>query len=155
MPSAKTFPLTDMNRSELQQQLIDEMIDGMDHKTMWQILDSYMNESYDKYTDEELIEEVKEYYPHILEESNTNRAADQLADRPSHNPVLTLVCNSRIMNKTKLFSDSNLTDLQSFMFDTMASADMAVDWFCDRHDVNATDDVVDFVVDAHFAFFGE
>jgi hypothetical protein len=78
-----------------------------------------------------------------------------LADRPSHNSVLTLVCNSRIMNKTKLFSDSNLTDLQSFMFDTMVSADMAVDWFCDRHDVNATDDVVDFVVDAHFAFFGE
>jgi hypothetical protein len=72
MLSAVTFPLTDMNRSELQQQLIDEMIDGMDHKTMWQILDSYMNESYDKYTDEELIEEVKEYYPHILEESNTN-----------------------------------------------------------------------------------
>ena len=72
MPSAKTFPLTDMNRSELQQQLIDEMIDGMDYKTMWQILDSYMMESYDKYTDEELMEEVKEYYPHILEESNTN-----------------------------------------------------------------------------------
>ena len=72
MPSAKTFPLTDMNRSELQQQLVNEMIDGMDYKTMWQILDSYMMESYDKYTDEELIEEVKEYYPHILEESNTN-----------------------------------------------------------------------------------
>jgi hypothetical protein len=71
MLSAVIFPLTDMNRSELQQQLIDEMIDGMDHKTMWQILDSYMNESYDKYTDEELIEEVKEYYPYILEESNT------------------------------------------------------------------------------------
>jgi hypothetical protein len=68
MLSAVTFPLTDMNRSELQQQLVDEMIDGMDHKTMWQILDSYMMESYDKYTDEELMEEVKEYYPHILED---------------------------------------------------------------------------------------
>ena len=61
-----------MNRSELQQQLVDEMIDGMDHKTMWQILDSYMMESYDKYTDEELMEEVKEYYPELLEETNTN-----------------------------------------------------------------------------------
>ena len=71
MLSAVIFPLTDMNRSELQQQLIDEMIDGMDYKTMWQILDSYMMESYDKYTDEELMEEVKEYYPYILEESNT------------------------------------------------------------------------------------
>ena len=57
-----------MNRQELQQQLIDNMIDGMDHKTMWQILDSYMMESYDKYTDEELMEEVKEYYPELLEE---------------------------------------------------------------------------------------
>ena len=72
MQSAVIFLLTDMNRSELQQQLVDEMIDGMDHKTMWKILDSYMMESYDKYTDEELMEEVKEYYPHILEESNTN-----------------------------------------------------------------------------------
>jgi hypothetical protein len=72
MQSAVIFLLTDMNRSELQQQLVNEMIDGMDYKTMWQILDSYMMESYDKYTDEELIEEVKEYYPHILEESNTN-----------------------------------------------------------------------------------
>ena len=61
-----------MNRSELQQQLVDEMIDGMDHKTMWQILDSYMMESYGKYSDEELMEEVKEYYPQLLEETNTN-----------------------------------------------------------------------------------
>ena len=69
-----TNPMTDniMNRSELQQQLVNEMIDGMDHKTMWQILDSYMMESYDKYTDEELMEEVKEYYPKLLEETNTN-----------------------------------------------------------------------------------
>ena len=71
MQSAVIFLLTDMNRSELQQQLVNEMIDGMDYKTMWQILDSYMMESYDKYTDEELMEEVKEYYPYILEESNT------------------------------------------------------------------------------------
>lgn len=72
MQSAVIFLLTDMNRSELQQQLVDEMIDGMDHKTMWKILDSYMMESYDKYSDAELLEEVKEYYPHILEETNTN-----------------------------------------------------------------------------------
>ena len=62
---------------------------------------------------------------------------------------------NRFMKQTNLFSTQSLTDLQDFMFDTMASADMAVDWFCDRHDVNATDDVIDFVVDAHFAFFGE
>ena len=59
---------TNMNRTELQQQLVDNMIEGMDFKTMWQILDSYMMESYDKYTDDELMEEVKEYYPELLEE---------------------------------------------------------------------------------------
>ena len=72
MPFALISPLTDMNRSELQQQLIDNMIEGMDFKTMWSVLDSYMMESYDKYSDEELMEEVKEYYPELLEESNTN-----------------------------------------------------------------------------------
>ena len=56
------------------------------------------------------------------------------------------------MKKTNLFSTSNLTELQDFMFDTMLPADDCVDWFCDRHDVNATDEVIDFVVDAHFAF---
>ena len=59
-----------IDRDELQQKLIDEMIDGMDHKTMWQILDSYMNESYDKYSVDELIAEVEEYYPHLLETEN-------------------------------------------------------------------------------------
>ena len=59
------------------------------------------------------------------------------------------------MNKTTLFSDQNLQDLQDFLFDTMVSADLAVDWFCEQFNVSATDDVIDFVVDAHFAFFGE
>ena len=31
-----------------------------------------LDESYDKYSEKELIAEVEEYYPHILEESNTN-----------------------------------------------------------------------------------
>ncbi len=47
-----------------------------------------------------------------------------------------------------------LTELQDFMFDTMLPADECVDWFCDRFNVSATDEVIDFVVDAHFAFFG-
>ena len=57
-----------MNRDELQQQLIDNMIEGMDFKTMMAILYDNMSESYDKYSDAELMEEVKEYYPHILED---------------------------------------------------------------------------------------
>lgn len=55
----------------------------------------------------------------------------------------------------KLINDDNLLELQQFMCDTMASSEMAVDWFCDRFDCSATDEVIDFVLDAHFAFFGE
>ena len=47
-----------------------------------------------------------------------------------------------------------LLELQDYMFDTMCSADMAVDWFCDRFNVSDTDDVIDFVLDDHDAFFG-
>ena len=58
-----------MNRQELQEQLIEQTIDGMDFKTMWSVLHDFMDQSYDDYTDEELMEEVKEYYPELLEES--------------------------------------------------------------------------------------
>ena len=61
-----------MNRSELQDQLIQQMLDDMDIKTMMALLYDMMDESYDKYSENELIAEVEEYYPHILEESNTN-----------------------------------------------------------------------------------
>jgi hypothetical protein len=57
-----------MNRSELQQELINNVIDGMDFKTMWQVLYDFMDESYDKFSDEELMEEVNEFYPELLEE---------------------------------------------------------------------------------------
>ena len=70
-----------MNRSEIQQELINNMIDGMDHTTMWQVLFDFMDQSYDKYTDEELMEEVNEYYPHILEEEEltTKEIDDKLS----------------------------------------------------------------------------
>ena len=58
-----------MNRQELQQQLIDNVIEGMDFKTMWQVLYDFMDESYDKFSDEELMEEVNEFYPELLEEN--------------------------------------------------------------------------------------
>ena len=64
-----------MNRSELQDHLIQQIIDDMDIKTMAALLYDMMDESYDNYSEKELIAEVEEYYPHILEESNTNWAA--------------------------------------------------------------------------------
>lgn len=57
-----------VDRDSLQSNLINSVIDGMDLKTMWSVLYDYMNESYDKYSEEELITEVKEYYPELLED---------------------------------------------------------------------------------------
>jgi len=57
-----------MNRSELQDNMIQQILEDMDIKTMMAILYDNMSESYDKYSDEELIAEVKEYYPELLEE---------------------------------------------------------------------------------------
>jgi hypothetical protein len=59
------------------------------------------------------------------------------------------------MTNTLLSNPQTEQDLQDFLFDTMASADMAVDWFCDRFNVSATDEVIDFVVDTHFAMFAD
>ena len=57
-----------MNRSELQSAYINEIIDGMDLKDMMALLFDLMDKDMDIYTDEELKEEVEEYYPHLLEE---------------------------------------------------------------------------------------
>ena len=59
------------------------------------------------------------------------------------------------MTKTLLSNPQTEQDLQDFLFDTMASAEMALDWFCDRFNVSATDEVIEFVVDTHFAMFAD
>ena len=57
-----------IDRDALQDNMINQILDDMDIKTMMAILYDNMSESYDKYSDSELMEEVKEYYPHLLEE---------------------------------------------------------------------------------------
>ena len=67
MLSVQTSPLTDMNRKDLQDQLVQQMIDDMDLKTMTCLTYDYLMEGYDKYSDEELTEEVEQYYPELLD----------------------------------------------------------------------------------------
>ena len=65
-----TNSMTDniIDRDELQDNLINQILDDMDIKTMMAILYDNMSESYDKYSVKELIEEVEEYYPDLLKE---------------------------------------------------------------------------------------
>ena len=59
-----------IDRDALQDNMIQQILDDMDIKTMMAILYDNMSESYDKYSVEELIAEVEEYYPDLLEESS-------------------------------------------------------------------------------------
>ena len=56
-----------IDRDELQANYINTILDGMDIKDMMRILYDQFDENLDKYTVDELIEEVKEYYPELLE----------------------------------------------------------------------------------------
>jgi len=56
-----------MKRCDLQNKLVEQMIDDMDLKTLTCLCYDYLMEGYDKYSEHELIEECKEYYPELLE----------------------------------------------------------------------------------------
>ncbi len=53
-------------RDELQDAYINEIIDGMDLKDLIRIVYDNLEQNLEKYTVDELIEEVEEYYPHLL-----------------------------------------------------------------------------------------
>jgi len=57
-----------MNRSELQDALIQQILDDMDMKCLLQMAYDVMDENYSEYSDEELTAQCKEYYPELLEE---------------------------------------------------------------------------------------
>ena len=80
MSFVSNFTYSTMNRSELQDNMIQQILDDMDIKTMMAILYDNMSESYDKYSDSELMEEVKEYYPHLLEEETDFGALEATAN---------------------------------------------------------------------------
>jgi|TARA_B100002019_G_scaffold161054_2_gene138946 hypothetical protein len=58
-----------IDRDALQASYIDRIIDGMDLKDLMQIVYDQLDDSLDKYSVDELIEEVDSYYPELLEES--------------------------------------------------------------------------------------
>lgn len=57
-----------VNRDDLQAAYINTIIDGMDLKDLIAVVYDHLDDNLDKYTVTELIEEVEEYYPELLEE---------------------------------------------------------------------------------------
>ena len=58
-----------MNRQELLDAYIDRILDNMSTKDLMRIVGDQIEESLSDYTDEELISEVEEYYPELLEDT--------------------------------------------------------------------------------------
>ena len=58
-----------IDRNVLQDAYINEMIDSMDLKDLMALVYDMMSVEFDKYSVDELIEEVKDFYPDMLEES--------------------------------------------------------------------------------------
>ena len=59
--------MTSEERDQLQDDFIHQIVDDMDLKTLCCLAYDYMAKEYDAYSTEELIDEVKEYYPELLE----------------------------------------------------------------------------------------
>lgn len=57
-----------MNRIELTEAYIDRVLDNMSTKDLMRIVGDQLEENLFHYTDEELISEIEEYYPDLLED---------------------------------------------------------------------------------------
>jgi alcohol dehydrogenase class IV len=59
-----------IDRDSLQEAYVKSILDGMDWKTMEQFVYDSLNNNLDDYTVEELITEVEDYYPELLEQTD-------------------------------------------------------------------------------------
>jgi len=56
-----------MNRQELLDAYVDRLLENMSTKDLMRIVGDQIEENLSGYSDEELIAEVEEYYPELLE----------------------------------------------------------------------------------------
>ena len=73
------FPMTEkiIDRDQLQEAYIESIIDGMDHKSLWQYVYDNLNDHLDKYSVDELITEVEDYYPELLDDNDNDQIPDE------------------------------------------------------------------------------
>ena len=57
-----------MNRQQLQDAYINQVLDDMDIKDAMALLFDFMDADLDKYSDNQLNEEIAQFYPELLEE---------------------------------------------------------------------------------------
>ena len=65
------FNKMSFNREQLVENYIQQLIEGMDYKTMECLVYDTLKDNLADYTDEQLITEVEEYNPELLEDADT------------------------------------------------------------------------------------
>ena len=60
-------PNLDMNKEQLIEALVNRIIDDMDTKSLRQLASDYLESSYEKYTEEQLLTEMQDRFPELLE----------------------------------------------------------------------------------------
>ena len=63
--------MKNIDRDQLVEDYVQQMIEGMDYKTMERFVYDTMVENLTDYTDEELLTEVTDYYPELLGDVDT------------------------------------------------------------------------------------
>jgi len=60
-----------MNRQQLQDTYVNQVLEDMDIKDALALLFDFMSVDLDKYSDKELNEEIEQFYPELLEECDS------------------------------------------------------------------------------------
>jgi hypothetical protein len=63
--------MKNIDRKQLVEDYIQQMIEGMDYKTMECLVYDTLKDNLADYTDEELLTEVTDYYPELLGDDDT------------------------------------------------------------------------------------
>lgn len=57
------------NRKAVQDAIVERIVDGMDSRDMYNFIADILDEQFDGYTDEQLLNEARENYPDLIEET--------------------------------------------------------------------------------------
>lgn len=57
-----------LDRTALQDALVERIFDGLDNKDVYQMVREMIHDEFRHYTDEQLVAEVRENYPDLIEE---------------------------------------------------------------------------------------
>jgi hypothetical protein len=65
-----------INREQLIRDYVDRVLDNMSTKDLMRIVGDQLEENLSSYSDDQLITEVEEYYPELLDDSDEQEESD-------------------------------------------------------------------------------